>query len=288
MIRISRGESKNLEGDYSLFISFKYNQAILDKVKSLPTRRYDADTRMWEIPEWDIKKAMDVLADYFQNDEVELDDDVDVEATRPLSEYEKKVAEGVNWVLFSEELEFIKDENTRNFAIDLLDRIPKYFYTVAASSTGKYHPQYALGEGGLVRHTRAAMKIANEILNNDTMCGNFTATEKDIVLLALLFHDSLKHGHEDEAGGYTIFSHPIKAVDWIEGMYQAGHTLEIDVNVLDGMLDCIATHMGQWNKPYGGSGEEELPLPKSKLQKITHLCDYLASRKFLEVIFLDK
>ena len=42
--------------------------------------------------------------------------------------------------------------------------------------------------------------------------------------------------------------------------------------------------MGEWNTDYK-TKEEVLPLPESEMQKFTHLCDYLASRKMLEVNF---
>ena len=41
------------------------------------------------------------------------------------------------------------NEDIKNFAIVLLDNIPEYIWHVGASSTGKYHPSYSLGEGGL-------------------------------------------------------------------------------------------------------------------------------------------
>lgn len=283
MIQITKETSKNLDGEYSLFIGFSYNSALVEKVKSLPTRRYDTDTKKWEVPVWDIRKVMDIFSNY----DISLAEDIDLEAEKPLSEYEQMLqnSEGGKWQIFAKELEFIKSNEIRNFAIDLLEKIPTYFYTVPASSSGKYHPKYALGEGGLVRHTKSAMMIANELLNNNTICNGYTDTQKDIVLVALLFHDSLKHGAEEEATGHTIFAHPLKAVNWIDGMYQAGYTLELESEILDQILECISSHMGEWNKPYGNSNEAELPLPKTKLQKMTHLADYLASRKFLEVTF---
>ena len=50
------------------------------------------------------------------------------------------------------ELNYIKDENFRNNIEKILNSLPEYFWKVAASSTGKYHPEFSLGEGGLVRH----------------------------------------------------------------------------------------------------------------------------------------
>ena len=59
--------------------------------------------------------------------------------------------------LFQNELAWIQDDAIRSFVHDALIKLPDYFFHVAASSTGKYHPAYALGEGGLVRHTKAAV-----------------------------------------------------------------------------------------------------------------------------------
>lgn len=47
----------------------------------------------------------------------------------------------------------------RKFVQTMLPAVPPYFYTVPASSTGKYHPRYTLGSGGLLRHTKAAIKF---------------------------------------------------------------------------------------------------------------------------------
>lgn len=275
-------KNKRLNGDWegdSLFVSFPYNADIVSKVKSLRERKYDPETKSWELPEYEIRKLVEVLEDY----EVDLAENVNLEAQKPLSEYEKQVLEGGTWTIFKDELLFINDNSLREWAKALLDKIPKYFFIVPASSTGKYHPKYALGEGGLVRHTKAAMKIANELLNNDTMCGGLNDTEKDIIQVALLFHDSIKHGLNDDAG-YTTFEHPLEASEFIGKMVLSDELPHIDEETVELIRECIESHMGQWNKPYKEEGEE-LPLPKSRLQKITHICDYLASRKFLEVIF---
>lgn len=49
----------------------------------------------------------------------------------------------------------IENKDIREFAKQCIETIPDYFWEVGASSTGKYHPQYALGELGLARHTCA-------------------------------------------------------------------------------------------------------------------------------------
>ena len=64
-----------------------------------------------------------------------------------------------------ERLNYIKNDRIKRSAEKFLDLLPDYFFTVAASSTGKYHPAFASGEGGLVRHSKVACYILNEIVN---------------------------------------------------------------------------------------------------------------------------
>ena len=61
--------------------------------------------------------------------------------------------------IFNVELSYIKDDKIRENAKIILNHLPDYFYEVQAASTGKYHPKYALGEKGLVRHVKAAVNI---------------------------------------------------------------------------------------------------------------------------------
>ena len=46
---------------------------------------------------------------------------------------------------------------------------------------------------------------------------------------------------------------------------------------------CIETHMGEWTKDYRGN--EILEKPSNRYQKFVHMCDFLASRKFLDIRF---
>ena len=67
--------------------------------------------------------------------------------------------------ILQKEIDLIQDEEVREFVIKFLHNVPEYFWTVPASSSGKYHPQYALGEGGLARHVKATVKIALSLLS---------------------------------------------------------------------------------------------------------------------------
>lgn len=180
--------------------------------------------------------------------------------------------------VFEKELSWIKDDEIRAFVAKALDELPDYFYEVAASSTGKYHPSYALGEGGLVRHTKAAVAIAKDVLGLEMM-DKYTRDERDIILAAIILHDGMKHG----VGGskYTVADHPVQMVDWLVGEMKCREELPEHATILCG---AIASHMGQWNTDYK-TKREIMPKPVGKLQNFVHLCDYLASRKYLEVNF---
>lgn len=81
-------------------------------------------------------------------------------------------------MVFNTELNYIKNDRIRSSMEVLISKIPDYFYKEAASSTGKYHPAFSQGEGGLLRHTKAAVKIANTLLNNETIGYKFTKDNK--------------------------------------------------------------------------------------------------------------
>ena len=180
--------------------------------------------------------------------------------------------------VFEKELKYIKREKYRINAEKLLELLPDYFYEIPASSTGKYHPSYALGSGGLVRHTKAAVKIAYELMNNDTIGSVFKSDEKDLIIVSLLIHDGLKSGINHEK--YTRFDHPLLISSFVK---EHQKDLSLEISEIEFICSNVETHMGQWNVDYNGN--EVLPLPKNRYQKFVHMCDFLASRKFLEVPF---
>ena len=176
------------------------------------------------------------------------------------------------------EINYIKNDKYKENLKILIELLPDYFFEVAASSTGKYHPKYALGNGGLLRHTKAAAIIANELLNNNTIGSAFTQNEKDLMIVALILHDGLKLGETKEK--YTKFDHPILMANFIR---KNKDKLTLDEKEIEFIATNIETHMGEWTQDYNGN--EVLSKPKNKYQKFVHMCDFLASRKFLEVPF---
>jgi hypothetical protein len=182
-------------------------------------------------------------------------------------------------LVFEKELKFIKSEKIRDFVVKALEATPDYFFSIPASSTGKYHPGYALGDGGLVRHTRACARIAVELFRME-MFNYLSDNDKDIILASLILHDTRKNG--DGSGKYTVTEHPILAKFSLDNNPDLNKLLIPEE--LELITNNIKTHMGQWTKDFK-TGEEVLEKPKTRMQNLVHLVDYLASRKCLEMNF---
>ena len=180
-------------------------------------------------------------------------------------------------LMFKEEILKIKDKKIKKFTAVAVSKLPDYFFEVAASSSGKYHPSYVLGKGGLVRHTKAAVKIALELFQNTTI-QSFTDLEKDMILSAIILHDGVKHGLNGSK--YTVATHPKLICEYIANDEEL--TEMLDESVLNSILTNMWTHMGQWDYDYR-SKKVVLDRPETEMQKLVHLCDYIASRKCIEV-----
>ena len=178
---------------------------------------------------------------------------------------------------FNKEYEYIKNDKKKNDIRYLVSKLPDYFFEIPASSTGKYHPDFASTSHGLVKHTKVAVRIAKELLDNPGL-NNFTNDEKDIIIMALILHDGCKSGMVKEK--YTRFDHPLIICDLINENRSKLSLNDGEVNLL---TKIISSHMGIWNKDYNGN--EVLPIPKDKYQRFVHLCDYLSSKKFIDIKF---
>lgn len=179
--------------------------------------------------------------------------------------------------LFKREINYISNDRIRESAKVLIDLIPNYFFHEAASSTGKYHPAFSQGDGGLLRHTKAAVRIAKEILSTKTFGDFYNNDEKDLMILALILHDSVKRGENEE---YTRFDHPLLASKLVKDNKDKTKLTNEEVDLLTSMIE---THMGEWTKDYNGN--DVLEPPVTKYQRFVHLCDYLSAKKFLDIKF---
>ena len=193
--------------------------------------------------------------------------------------------------IFTNELETFKNEDIKEFTKTLIDNAPNYFFHVGASSTGKYHPKYALGDRGLVRHTKAVVRFYNHLMSLEQNYSMFTEREIELGRVACIVHDILKSGNTEyyseksnngENTVFTVFNHPLLAAKYVLS-FKEQYLIEEELKFI---AISVGSHMGQWNT---NKHEPDiiLPKPKTEMQKIIHIADYLASRKDIDVSFLD-
>lgn len=178
-------------------------------------------------------------------------------------------------------LSTIVNEDIREFAKVLVEGLPKYIWEVGASSTGKYHPQYSLGIGGLMRHQIAVVRFLNYFFELEQYNSKFTSRECDLMRVAGLCHDGRKSGEQSdyERSKFTKFDHPLQMANVIRG-YEGQY---LNHDELEFIAHCIESHMGQWSTDRKSS--VVLPKPTDEYQQFVHLADYLASRKDLTMAF---
>ena len=172
---------------------------------------------------------------------------------------------------FTKELNLITDPNLRNFVSAFLMHAPDYFWTIGASASGKYHPGFTKGEGGLVRHVKAAVRMADELMNLSQF-GYMPDEYKDYAMAAIIIHDCYKYGPGPDIDRKKYANH--------------GRECAIKINELwwnlygdfapDLLVMAVNSHMGQWHGP-----EEQKPF--TPIDRLVHLADYISSRSFIDI-----
>ena len=171
---------------------------------------------------------------------------------------------------FQRELELIKDPDLQMAVKSYMEEdTPDYFWTDGASASGKYHPVFSHNEGGLVRHTKAVVMFAEELLRMNTYA--YMRDEyKDYVIAACILHDTCKYGmYEYDKSEYK--NHAANAADrFAEWCY------EEDYRPHYLLLQAMRSHMGQWS-----TDKEDRPF--TSVDRCVHMADYMASRSFIDI-----
>ena len=171
------------------------------------------------------------------------------------------------------------NEKIMELVNEYFNKIPDYFYKVPASSTGKYHPSFDLGEGGLLRHTQMVCEILKEFQRMDEYKNlNFFD-----MMVACVLHDTFKNGYVDN--NRTVASHANIAADEFYNTYVYHKYTQKDLEITMGnvsyyyageldkrvmeICSMIRTHMGSWSAIK----------PQTDAEKLVHLADYVVSRK---------
>ena len=172
---------------------------------------------------------------------------------------------------FERELNLIVNEDLRMAVKSYMEEaVPDYFWTDGASSSGKYHPKFSQGEGGLVRHTKAVVMFAEELLRMSSYA-YMREEYKDYVIAACILHDTAKYGiHEYDKNEYKNHaSNASKAfAEYAEQV--------MDYKPSEFLLNAIIAHMGQWST-------EKEDRPFTNIDRCVHMADYMASRSFIDI-----
>ena len=113
----------------NLLVSFDHDADLVDKIKSLTTRKYIADMKAWQIPQWEIKDLIELFGD-----DLNISNDVDVNYVvacmfdktavavcnvdrRTTSNYNPKAEFYTNWAKWDAEL---INDFTENFVVFFL------------------------------------------------------------------------------------------------------------------------------------------------------------------------
>jgi uncharacterized protein (DUF3820 family) len=184
---------------------------------------------------------------------------------------------GEKFSVFINELNYIKDNNLNAFARELIANAEDYFFTVPASSSGKYHPQFSLGVGGLVRHTRCVAYFAMGAGESY----NFDQHTTDLLVIAALAHDIKKQGHI--SNGHTVREHPLYGADYVIEMQNKFPNF-ITKEDAEKIAGAVRSHMGKWEGTrewVKDTTKELFPMPKDGFEQALQMADYVASRKYI-------
>ena len=165
--------------------------------------------------------------------------------------------------------------------------LPDYFFTAPASSTGKYHPDFANRSNGLMLHSLAVARIAIQLFDIlSAIDEDDYKPMKNLLVTSAWLHDMFKYGDPDKyaPGCFTTHEHPELAAEFLETpeVIAIAKSYGLTWTDMDCMANLIRTHMG----PYTTSKYSNVVLekPVAPMQHLLFQADYLASRKENDVV----
>jgi len=186
--------------------------------------------------------------------------------------------------IFDNEIKKINDESLKRAVKDILILCDDKNAVGAASSSGKYHPQFSLGEGGLIRHTKAVCLFVERILSMMPQYDNKEAW--DIPYCAAILHDMCKYIKGQE---YTEMQHPLIMGKMIreyakEKFANFDNLIEGDYTKMLLVADAVECHMSRWHtdKKTG----KPLGIPPTKMEHyIVAIADMISATRNIKIDF---
>lgn len=183
-------------------------------------------------------------------------------------------------IVFDELLSKFETEEMKRYCIDMIKEIPDYIFEIPSSTSLKYHNKTQCQPHGQVYHILMFGEIMNYILELDYVKNKTDEKQRDCLRCTPIFHDALKCG--TNGSQYTVHDHPLLAGEWIRNTV-VEHDIDAETK------ECIArlceSHSGQWTT--NKRSKTVLPEPETDEQFLVHMCDYLASRSNLDMMYSD-
>ncbi len=190
---------------------------------------------------------------------------------------------------FDDCIELIESEKIKNFVKKALGKASEQFWKEPSSSSGKRHPPEDNVEGGIIVHSRKAIRVALALFKFFDIKGKLT---QDKIIAALILHDIQKRGIP--WGENTNLEHGMIAYCWllkiaaVELNPEKEDIIHIDSDLFE-ICFLVKNHMAVWSQPLLTPAFEkgEVMTDYSIWNLIVQLSDYLASQKWCPFVCDD-
>lgn len=195
-------------------------------------------------------------------------------------------------IVFEEQLTLINDPGIKEFVSFVFKtQCPNYFWKIPASSGGHYHPKLSSGEGGLVRHTKLAVRFADSFMD---CWPSVPHLAHDEVIAATLLHDIFKRGedenelvsfqsHKEAVGGHGVYA-------WRHLQRELAKQKFINEESFNHITIAIRDHMGKWTTGYRQDTDKIVARQQAGhvVCITTHMADFAASRPLDQWLLWDE
>lgn len=171
-------------------------------------------------------------------------------------------------------------DEIRNYCTDMIKEIPDYIFTIPSSTSFKYHNKTQCQPHGQIFHILMFAEVMNYVLGLEYVKEKTNERQRDCLRCTPIFHDAIKCGLKGSQ--YTVHEHPMLAGEWVRNT-SVEH--DVDAGTKAYIARLCESHSGEWTSTK--RSKTVLPKPENDEQFFVHMCDYLASRSNLDMIYSD-
>lgn len=172
---------------------------------------------------------------------------------------------------FKKEISYINDDCKKKDILVLINLLPEYFFDIPLSIDSDLYPKYVTTNNGLVKYVKVCVRIAIDMFNT---VNNFTDNDKDLIIMALIMCKGMYMGSD---GDRVRKDYPLLVSKLI---MENTSILEMDIDDVRKLCMMIESHLGN-----SKNSKIDLPIPVNEIQRYVYRCNYLASRKYINVRF---